>query len=163
MDDLPDIFIGLALPLTIPEILLRRDKGFLKRNLIEFPKGQTAQLTDRDPAGQRIADTFHMIQLCRPRQDELSPFLRMVNGLLDLLENRRLFLYLIDDQRAGMVEQEELRFFPRLKPGERIVEADIVIVRKCVSEQRGFVFLTRLFRTSDIALSIYAIAVLTTP
>ena len=138
MNDLPDVFIRFQFFLTFADILLCRNKMIVKRNLIYFPKRQSAQFTDGNSACQRFAYSFHQFKFCRPSQDKLSPLLRIVHNLLDFLENGSLLLHFIDNQRTGVIKKEKLRFFPCLKSGKLIVKSSSVIFRKFMLNQRRF-------------------------
>lgn len=119
----------------------------------QLPQRESGHLQDAHPSRKRLAHTLHQLVGLRTREDDHASLFRLVDNVLDLTEELRHKLYLVDCGGIA-VDRKERHGVPRREtPCTVVVERDVgVPIGKALPEERGLANLPCPRKEDDLAL-----------
>ena len=109
----------------------------------EFCNRERQQLKNSSAPGQRLADFGFQFRLMTPGEDVLSHPSRLVGTHLNVTQQLRHPLYLVNDERSRMISQKSLGILLRISPGFRFLQIHIIEIFEVVPGQRCLAGLPR--------------------
>ena len=143
MDDLPDVFGRFGRLLTLQNVLHGGQEGLVEGIVLNLTQRQARQFEDADAPGQRFGHVLHQPELLRSGQAKQTFLLRLIALHLDIAKQHGRSLHLVEGDGRRIEHHEHGTVLIRLLLEERIVQRDILPLRKDLFEHGRLPHLTR--------------------